>query len=84
MESRILSITWNGLLWMSILSRNRMWRSLGLWSYLNIVVEFMEMHDQDGDMSIDLEAEVDPEHYDAIMDHCDYNADGIIDSCEVH
>lgn len=44
----------------------------------------MTIWDDDYDGSINLEEVVDVDHYGILLDSCDYNADGSIDSCEVH
>jgi len=50
----------------------------------NISVEVINYYDTNGDGSINLEDEIDSEHYDVLVEYCDYNNDGSIDSCEVH
>jgi len=41
-------------------------------------------YDTNYDGDINLNDEIDSEHYDVLAEYCDYNNDGTIDSCEVH
>jgi len=44
----------------------------------------MAYYDTNGDGTISLEDEIDPEHMAEINAYCDFNGDGVTDSCEVH
>jgi len=44
----------------------------------------LNYYDTDYDGDIDMEDDIDPEHYAALVEYCDYNGDGVVDNCEVH
>jgi hypothetical protein len=44
----------------------------------------MKYSDTNYDGSVNLEDDIETEHYAILIDYCDYNNDGSIDSCEVH
>jgi len=46
--------------------------------------ECLYYYDTNYDGSIDLSDDIDPEHYEILVDECDMNNDGSIDACEVH
>lgn len=50
----------------------------------NISIEVLNMYDTNYDGSINLEDEIDTEHYSILTEYCDYNNDGTVDSCEIH
>jgi len=50
----------------------------------NITIEVLNYYDTNYDGSINLEDDIDSEHYNVLVEYCDYNNDGTIDSCEVH
>jgi len=50
----------------------------------NISVETLNYYDTNYDGSINLEDAIESEHYEILVEYCDYNNDGTIDACEVH
>merc|ERR1711939_561586 len=50
----------------------------------NISVEVINYYDTNYDGNINLEDDIDSDHYDVLIEYCDYNNDGTIDACEVH
>jgi len=44
----------------------------------------MNYYDTNYDGNINLNDNIDSEHLDVILEYCDYNNDGSVDSCEVH
>jgi len=51
---------------------------------MNISVEVMAYYDTNGDGTISLEDDIDPSHLEEINAYCDYDNNGVTDSCEVH
>jgi len=49
-----------------------------------ISIEVLDYYETNGDYSINPEDEIDTEHYELLIEYCDYNNDGTIDTCEVH
>jgi hypothetical protein len=49
-----------------------------------VVLDFMAYYDTDINGSINPADAIDAEHYGLMIDSCDTNFDGSIDSCEVH
>jgi len=49
-----------------------------------ITVEIMNFYDTNYNGEISLGDEMDGAHYDLLAEFCDYNEDGVIDSCEAH
>ena len=44
----------------------------------------MAYYDVNGDNDINPEDEIDLEHYDILVEYCDFNNDGTVDSCEMY
>lgn len=49
-----------------------------------ISTELLHFYDANYDGAINLEDVIDIDHYGILLDTCDYNDDGTIDSCELH
>jgi len=44
----------------------------------------MAYYDTDYDGDIDMNDNIDEEHYSVLVEYCDFNGDGVLDSCEIH
>jgi hypothetical protein len=49
-----------------------------------ISAETIAYYDTNGDNGINLEDMVEYEHYEILVEYCDFNGDGTVSSCEVH
>jgi len=49
-----------------------------------ISIEVLNYYETNGDYAINPEDDIEIDHYNLMVEYCDFNNDGTIDTCEVH
>jgi len=49
-----------------------------------ISIEIIAYYETNGDYAINPEDDIETEHYNLLLENCDFNNDGTIDTCEIH